>query len=75
MIQLKDGRRVQWTHLGKHYVGKVQVTSVGVESIWGSELVLIKLEPSCQLVQVKERELSPYPAEPIPEPTNTGPVS
>lgn len=72
MIRLQDGRRVQWTHLGKHYVGKVQTLIDAEQFIQGSVWVQVKSEPDGAPYAISLERLSPYPADPIPEPTNTG---
>ena len=86
MIRLQDGRRVQWTHLGKHYVGKVQTLIDAEQFIQGSDScphgiarcclacrwVQVKSEPDGAPYAISLERLSPYPADPIPEPTNTG---
>lgn len=73
MIRLQDGRRVQWKDGERHYVGAVIVwsdTGEDVQVAYGC--VMVRVHPSGELASVDKDLVSPYPAEPIPEPTNAG---
>ena len=73
MIRLQDSRRVQWKDGERHYVGKVQMASdSGVQVRIGTWNLFVKCEPLGVIAIVPEDCLQPYPADPIPEPTNTG---
>ncbi len=73
MIRLQDGRRVQWKDGERYYVGAVIVwsdTGEDVRVAYGC--VMVRVHPSDELASVGKDWLLPYPAESIPEPTNTG---
>lgn len=76
MRRFKLGRMVQFTENGNHYVGNVMTTVAGYEDFLvdgcDRQIRLTPALPGDELVIVETARLSDYPAEPIPEPTNTG---